>query len=110
MTHVPIAIVGAGIAGLAAARNLPPSSYQIFEKSRGPGGRLASRRIEKQRADIGAQFFTVRDPRFKAVVEVAHSAGAIQSWEPRMGTFRSLIPVDSPDTQQRYVGAPYMGL
>ena len=96
------------MAGLAAARKLPPSSYQIFEKSRGPGGRLASKRIEQQRADIGAQFFTVRDPRFKAVVELAHSAGAIQSWEPRMGTFRSSIPVDSPDTQQRYVGAPYM--
>ncbi len=96
------------MAGLAAARKLPPSSYQIFEKSRGPGGRLASKRIEQQRADIGAQFFTVRDQRFEAVVELAQSAGAIQSWEPRMGTFRSSIPVDSPDTQQRYVGAPYM--
>ncbi len=94
--------------GLAAARKLPPSSYQIFEKSRGPGGRLASKRIEHQRADIGAQFFTVRDPRFKAFVELAHSAGTIQPWKPRMGTFRSSIPVDSPDTQQRYVGAPYM--
>ena len=108
MTYVPIASVGAGVTGLAAARKLPPSSYQIFEKSRGPGGRLASKRIEKQRADIGAQFFTVRDPRFKAVVELAHTAGAVQSWEPRVGTFRSSIPVDSPDTQQRYVGAPYM--
>ncbi len=96
------------MAGLAAARQLPHSSYQIFEKSRGPGGRLASRRIEQQRADIGAQFFTVRDPKFKAVIELAHSAGAIRSWKPRMGTFRSSTPVNSPDTQQRYVGAPYM--
>ena len=96
------------MAGLGAARQLPRGSYQIFEKSRGPGGRLASKRIEQQRADIGAQFFTVRDSRFKTVVELAHSAGAIRSWEPRMGTFRSSIPVDSPDTQQRYVGAPYM--
>ena len=96
------------MAGLAAARELPSSRYQIFEKSRGPGGRLASKRIAQQRADIGAQFFTVRDPRFKAVVELAHLAGAIQSWEPRMGTFRSSTPVNSFDTQQRYVGAPYM--
>ena len=108
MTHIPIAIVGAGMTGLAAARTLPPSSYQIFEKSRGPGGRLASKRIEQQRADIGAQFFTVRDPRFQALVELAYSAGAIQSWKPRMGTFQSSMPVDSPDTQTRYVGAPYM--
>ena len=108
MTHIPIAIVGAGMTGLAAARKLPPSSYKIFEKSRGPGGRLASKRIEHQRADIGAQFFTIRDPRFKAVVDLAHSAGAIQPWKPRMGTFRSSIPIDSPDTQQRYVGTPYM--
>ena len=107
MTHIPIAIVGAGMTGLAATRTLPPSVIKFLRKSRARG-RLASKRIEQQRADIGAQFFTVRDPRFQALVELAYSAGAIQSWKPRMGTFQSSMPVDSPDTQTRYVGAPYM--
>ena len=61
MTHIPIAIVGGGMTGLATARRLPPASYQIFEKVEGQGG-LLPKRIEQQRADIGAQFFTVRDP------------------------------------------------
>ena len=108
MTHSNIAIIGAGVSGLAAARELPASSYQLFEKSRGPGGRLASKRLEQQRADIGAQFFTVRDARFDETVKLASEAGAVARWEPQMGTFRNQQPVSSPDTQTRYVGAPYM--
>jgi predicted NAD/FAD-dependent oxidoreductase len=43
-----IAIVGAGLAGLAAARELRRAGHDvvIFEKSRAIGGRLASRRAE----------------------------------------------------------------
>lgn len=110
MTHTPIAIIGAGVAGLAAARQLSSTEYMIFEKSRGPGGRLASKRLDQLRADIGAQFFTVRDPRFEETISLAQKAGAIEAWSPRMGTFKNSKPIDSPDTQQRYVGAPYMNV
>jgi renalase len=108
MTHTPIAIIGAGVAGLAAARKLSSTDYMIFEKSRGPGGRLASKRLDQLRADIGAQFFTVRDIRFEETISLAQEAGAVEAWSPRMGTFKNSKPIDSPDTQQRYVGAPYM--
>ena len=108
MTHTPIAIIGAGVAGLAAARQLSPTSYVIFEKSRGPGGRLASKRINGLRADIGAQFFTVRDPRFEETIALASDAGAVRRWSPRMGAFQNGRPVSSPDKQRRYVGFPYM--
>ena len=84
MTHIPIAIVGAGMTGLAAARFRPPV-IKFLRKVEGQGGELASKRIEQQRADIGAQFFTVRDPRFQALVEAAYSAGAIQSWRTSNG-------------------------
>ena len=108
MTHTPIAIIGAGVAGLAAARELSDTDYIIFEKSRGPGGRLASKRLNDLRADIGAQFFTVRDPRFEETIALAMDAGAVQPWAPRMGTFQQSRAVASPDTQRRYVGTPYM--
>ena len=36
MKHIEVAIVGAGVAGLAAARALDTQKYMIFEKSRGP--------------------------------------------------------------------------
>ena len=34
MKHFEVAIVGAGVAGLAAARALDTQNYMIFEKSR----------------------------------------------------------------------------
>lgn len=108
MEHTEVAIIGAGVAGLAAASQLSPRNYRIFEKSRGPGGRLASKRIDAVRADIGAQFFTVRDSRFKATVDSAITAGFVTQWQPSMGTFRDNQPIASPDQQVRFVGRPYM--
>ena len=43
-----VAVIGAGIAGAACARalTLAGHSVRVFDKSRGPGGRLATRRVE----------------------------------------------------------------
>ena len=63
-----IAIVGAGIAGLAAGRVLHDAGHrvQVFDKSRSTGGRLCTRRGEGWQADHGAQYFTARHPDFDA--------------------------------------------
>lgn len=108
MKHTEVAIIGAGVSGLTAAGRLSSRNYQIFEKSRGPGGRLASKWMDAVRADIGAQFFTVRDSRFQVTVDSAIAAGFVTQWQPKMGTFRNHQPIISPDQQSRYVGHPYM--
>ena len=108
MKHTEVAIIGAGVTGLAAASRLSPRNYRVFEKSRGPGGRLASKRMDAVRADIGAQFFTVRDHRFQVAVDSAVAAGFVTQWQPNMGTFRDHQPIASPDHQARFVGHPYM--
>ena len=108
MNHTEVAIIGAGVTGLAAASRLSPRNYRVFEKSRGPGGRLASKRMDAVRADIGAQFFTVRDHRFQVAVDSAVAAGFVTQWQPNMGTFRDHQPIASPDHQARFVGHPYM--
>lgn len=55
-----IAIIGAGVAGLAAAHKLrsdrPELEITIFEKSRGVGGRAATRRANSALFDHGAQY------------------------------------------------------
>jgi predicted NAD/FAD-dependent oxidoreductase len=53
-----IAIVGAGMSGLAAARLLAQDGLHctIYEKSRGVGGRAATRRVEGFIFDHGAQY------------------------------------------------------
>jgi len=56
-----IAIVGAGLAGLAAALRLTEAGEEVivFEKSRGLSGRAATRSKEGCRYDFGANYFKV---------------------------------------------------
>lgn len=80
-------IIGAGISGLMAARKLLEAGQKvlILEKARGPGGRMATRRIAstqgEARLDFGAQYFTARDAEFSQWVESrAHSWG-LRAWK-----------------------------
>ncbi len=67
-----VAVFGAGISGLTCARALADHGVPVtvFEKSRDVGGRMATRRSEQGAPlDHGAQFFTVRDERFRSDVD-----------------------------------------
>jgi hypothetical protein len=68
-----IAIIGAGMAGVSAGRLLADRGHEVtlLEKSRGYGGRCATRRWEGHVVDHGAQYFTIRHPDFAAAVHQA---------------------------------------
>jgi len=76
------AVIGAGMAGLAAALRLSSAgrSVTVFDKSRGLGGRMATRRAGVFRFDHGAQYFTARGPRFLALVETLTADGLVARW------------------------------
>lgn len=71
MVETDILIIGAGISGLVCATELQRAGLNVclVDKGRGVGGRMATRRMGGGRLDHGAQFFTVRDARFRAYVE-----------------------------------------
>lgn len=81
-SHKAVAIIGAGMAGLAAAQRLKKSGLVpvVFEKSRGLGGRMATRRTQFGAFDHGAQFFKVRDPRFRELVAAWSASGSVAPW------------------------------
>jgi len=62
-------IIGAGIAGLTAARSLGESCL-VVDKSRGVGGRMATRRVDSQPVDHGMPFLAARTPEFQN--KIAH--------------------------------------
>lgn len=75
-----VAVIGAGIAGLACARTLAQAGCEVtvFEKSRGYGGRMACRDTPFGTHDHGAQYFTVRDERFARVLRL--HPGLCEHW------------------------------
>ena len=65
-----VVVIGAGIAGLACARELTDAgvNVRLYERGRVVGGRLASKRFDGRYADIGAAYFVADDPGFAALV------------------------------------------
>lgn len=82
-----IAVVGAGIAGLAAASALARAGLRVrvVEKSRGLGGRAATRRRGGPAFDHGAPCVAPRDPAFAAEVGRWVAAGAAAPWAEAPG-------------------------
>jgi predicted NAD/FAD-dependent oxidoreductase len=75
-------IIGAGIAGLVAARSLQAGGRDVLvlDKGRGVGGRMATRRIGGAAYDHGAQFISVRDQRFDRMIREWIDAGVAGLW------------------------------
>jgi len=77
-----ILIIGAGITGLTAATQLQKAGHQVTVFERWPrlGGRMSTYPIGGEFADDGAQFFTVRHPRFQTIVDEWQVAGLVDVW------------------------------
>lgn len=83
-----IGIIGAGMAGLSCAQTLRHQGHNVivFDKGRGPGGRMSTRRIDtplgEAAFDHGAQYLTARDRAFVAQVERWAQDGQVARWSP----------------------------
>lgn len=75
-----IAVVGAGIAGAAAARTLADQGHRVvvFDKARGVGGRMATRRTPRGPFDHGVPAFAADDPRFRRRLAWWGEAGCVE--------------------------------
>ena len=89
LVNKPVLIVGAGISGVACARELRDRGvpFTMINKGRKIGGRMASKRVRDSGTkydgrvfDIGASYFTVSDPDFKSLTDSMINAGVVTHW------------------------------
>ena len=109
-----IAIIGSGMTGLSVARHLESEAVvKIFDKSRGVGGRISTRRAGDYHFDHGAQFFIARTKSFQKFIQPMIGMGMIKRWDARFCEF------DGPNKMRtsewdayhpHYVGAPSMSV
>ena len=106
-----IAVIGAGLAGLAAARVLQQQAHSVtlIEKAAAPSGRMATHETEFGGFDDGAQYFTATSDLFKKEITLWKKNGWIEAWQARivrLAAGRALTPARNT---VRYVARPGMG-
>jgi hypothetical protein len=105
-----IAVIGAGMAGISCATALQQAGRQVavFEKARGVGGRMATRRGEGVAFDHGAQYFTARSATFRAAVAGWEVDGVVAPWQGLVAAWNGERLTDTSASEARYVAVPGM--
>jgi predicted NAD/FAD-dependent oxidoreductase len=100
--EVPVTVVGGGIAGFSCARVVADAGLAVRVIDRGykVGGRMAVRHevvggVDRRPIDIGASYFTVRDPRFAALAADWRERGLAGVWTD---TLTKITPDGPPGT------------
>jgi renalase len=106
-----IAVIGAGMAGVSCADTLVAAGQTItlFDKARGPGGRMSTRRITTDMGDVsfdhGAPYFTAHNSDFAAVVAHWQSLGLVARW-PEAGA-DAWVGVPAMNAPLKYMAAKH---
>lgn len=113
MIRKKIAIVGAGFAGMTAARELQKNhDVTVFEKARGVSGRLATRYAEPWQFDHGAQHIFAKSDAFVAFVEDLKKQGCVDLWSARFAEIKDnqvqRVAQWGDGKLRHYVGVPGM--
>ena len=98
-----IAIIGAGLAGATLANRLTGSgvTVDLFEKSRGTGGRLASTRVGQLSADLGAPYLDGCSSEFERFLNAYVETGVVKTWS----TTRSDFSLTQHESVEYKIGA-----
>jgi len=100
----PIIIIGAGMTGLMAGKSLASSDLPVIvlEKSRGVGGRLATRRFAGGVFDHGVNDFTIHDKNLREYVHEWEKRQLLTAW------FSTVSQSGTMEPEQHYRGMPSM--
>lgn len=109
-TMLDYVIIGAGISGLSAGKRLADLGYriQIFEKSRGTGGRLSSKRLvgksgDEMAFDLGCSRISAQGKDFKNQLESWHLKGVVAPWETQPEDSKGYVGYSRNSALTRYL-------
>lgn len=104
-----VAVVGAGISGVACAQALRAAGVEVrvIDRGRRLGGRLGVRRVDladgsQHLVDTGAAYFTVSDPDFAALAAGWSTDGLARPWTDTLGLLGPDGPRGSTTGPQRW--------
>ncbi|ARV59357.1 FAD-dependent oxidoreductase [Nostocales cyanobacterium HT-58-2] len=103
-----VVVIGAGMAGLVCAQQLTQAGYsvRVIEKSRGLGGRVATRRLYDTCADHGACYLKSKGELLGRFIELLHQRHVLEVWTDTVYDFKSGSGFTIPNTSvptPRYV-------
>ena len=105
-----IAIIGAGMGGLSALHRLTAAGHNVtlFDKSRGSGGRMATKKVGDASWDMGAQFMRAHSSEFAEQLQAWQEQGWIARWQAEPHEWRQGQLRPTGDNIERFVGMPRM--
>jgi predicted NAD/FAD-dependent oxidoreductase len=104
-----IAVIGAGIAGIVCAQQLSQAGYsvKVIDKSRGIGGRVATRRLFDIKADHGACYLKAKGEVLQHLIKLLCEKGDLEVWTDTLhvqdnsssvvANSRSSLPYTAPE-------------
>jgi len=100
-----VAVVGAGISGLACASTLKARGARVvlYEASRRPGGRAATEVTPVGRFDYGAQYFTAESSDFESWVTAWRDDGLVERWTAQVIALEGGRTLDKTASAERYI-------
>lgn len=104
-----IAVIGAGLSGLTFATKMNSiADVTVFEKSKGIGGRMATRYANDYEFDHGAQYFTAKSSVFQSFLKPYIKNGVIKDWNPNLVTLSHNGMTQRISNYPSYVASPKM--
>ena len=107
-----LAIIGSGISGISLASNLKSKlNIQIFEKSRGAGGRMSTRKTDLFEFDHGTQFFKIKTKEFRDFLSPLFLKNIIKHWQCKLIEIQNKKIINEKQItidDEFFVGVPFM--
>ena len=109
---VKVAVIGGGMSGAVLGALLNGvAEVVLFEKARGLGGRMSTRRTEHHAFDHGTPFFTAKSKIFRRFLNMMMASGSIEEWALRLvdyGQCGNKDTINMAESGAYYLGVPTM--